>query len=690
MPAPFRSLLYLVALIGSVLGGEDPDRAAFEKGLATARRAADRGEWRACLSQLDRLLIDHAEQDYVRARRIEIEDLHRRASFRAATPTPHARSLVGGEWLAGDVRTGRIKLRYTEFVSDFTRDGERVRHDARLRWPVHVTLQCRLRPDMPASIVVGDEESPFVWALTGPDAQPTTPLPIGPRVTLSLKVDDGAITLTVDKRRTLRVTTPRSDGGHVGFAGLDVEELVVDGRAEPSWLQGLVDDALHAAFVEFERDYRARERLPAWLFVPMRPDAGVVGGADRDDGAPDELDDAQSLAVVHVDDLMRRNAPRTAIAFLDGMGEDQLPRATELTLRIPPLLRLGRHRDAEAHAEELVQLAPESLLVKKLRADVAVARGRREEAASLWRDLVTQQPGRADYYVDAATALLAFGRVDDAKEWFDEARSRGVASGDLDVVERMLVQAQRGPDWPRVHTHHTPHFVVASDIDLPTCEQAGRVLEESLALYREVLGPTGPLPRKPFRVYLFSGKEGYQRYASGLWGRSMPAHTAGVYSPILKQTLIRNQPRRDDMFAIVRHEAFHHYLDHRMRHPPIWLDEGFAEYFMGARRGANGKLVGDPRPDHTARLKRDGLIPLAQFVELDFDGFFVDGERHYAQAFAFCHFLRHGGDAARAAFDRLWALLVAGASAPEAIAEVFDPATLATLQPLFEAHVAGM
>jgi hypothetical protein len=114
-----------------------------------------------------------------------------------------------------------------------------------------------------------------------------------------------------------------------------------------------------------------------------------------------------------------------------------------------------------------------------------------------------------------------------------------------------------------------------------------------------------------------------------------------VYSPLLKQLLIWNLPRRKDMLETIRHEGFHQYLDRLMPNPPVWLNEGMAVYHENGKK-VDGKLTfGHLHPNYVRLLRGNGLQPMKKFLNFGGPGFYEKGHLSYAQAWALVHMLQH-------------------------------------------------
>jgi hypothetical protein len=183
--------------------------------------------------------------------------------------------------------------------------------------------------------------------------------------------------------------------------------------------------------------------------------------------------------------------------------------------------------------------------------------------------------------------------------------------------------------------------------------------------------------RRAYRVFLFSGRDGFMRYMADVAVLRAPPmeNVAGVYSPILKQLLIWNLPSRAEMFRTVRHEGFHQYLDRLLPDPPVWLNEGMAVYYEGMERIGGDLKIGRPRPDDLELLEKEPLIPLAEFLPKTPSQFYKGGHHSYAQAWLFVHMLKNGSAKHREFYKALMARLET-TSGRDATREIFPEALL--------------
>jgi tetratricopeptide (TPR) repeat protein len=364
-----------------------------------------------------------------------------------------------------------------------------------------------------------------------------------------------------------------------------------------------------------------------------------------------------------------------------------LPEATRRTGLAEALIEAERFDEAIVEFDKAAKLAPESTRIAIGGAEALFLAGRYDDAVAAFAPLVQKAPLSARAAIGQTTALLFSGRTPEAHRAAADAEARGVRSIRLAAIGKRLSKAARGPEWTKRETVRTEHYEIVSDLDRSTCDEAGRVLEESYAAYGRLLGRPKIRGSAKARVYLFSGKAGYERYAQDALGGA-PSHTAGLYSPEVKQLLIWNLETRDLMMRTVRHEGFHQYCDRMWRDAPLWLNEGLAEYFETVRIVNGSWSTGEKRKDHLDALA--SLERLSDYFSRDAAKFYAEPERSYAQAWALVHFMLHGGPEPRKAFDRLKASLDQGHSAARAIEDALPPEVFSTFEAEFRGHVATL
>jgi len=707
----------------------------FVAGLAEVRALMEARDWSDARARLLTLLDEHEGRDYVRIRRVEIREEIRRCAVRIAVPEPDPKSLISGRLVGYNRSSGQIHLVYhPEDLADFERQAPSglLVHPLSFAGPYSVEL-IRDGMDRYGTILVGihgDEAWQADFGIVGANAKGETHLLAarllhltgrehevlgesdrklpsgGKRTSLKVAVSSNDIAVSVDSRRLLSAKKPPEHWGQVGIglalgipAAADFEEIVIRGRANSSWLQGLADAATKEEERAFLATYDPDGDLPEWL-RDGDPGAatGAGAGADaeptsRNETLPWKVPEDQLPIAQEIARCLEAGDFKGAASKLVESGS-KLPRDLQEYFAVQALIGAESWDRALPYARGLAERNPEFVTGRIMCGVVLAHLGYRPEAIAELREAVRLDAARADACRALAEMFLLEGRLDDARAAVLDARRAGAKSPRLDEIDRIIAKAARGPNWTRSFTKESRHYRIVSDIDAKTCDDAAKVLEETYGRCAQRFGePAAGDGETRFRVFLFSGREGFEEYVRNLFERK-PQGMAGLYSYGLKQLLIWNLPDRGDMMATVRHEGVHQYLDLLGTDPPTWFNEGLAEYLSlirihtRTRQAVEGEAH-DPYV-RALRSRRDRLLPLDRFLRLQGEVFYRDTEITYPEAWAVTHFLLHGGEAPRALFDRLLAAVLGGARPDETMAKALEGVDLAALDAQFRAHLDGL
>lgn len=439
----------------------------------------------------------------------------------------------------------------------------------------------------------------------------------GGPVRLKLVVENASASVSLDGKRILKGKKPTGLFGHFALGPYQLaREVVVEGRAERSWVRGLEDAHVAAQRASFRADYD-----------PPIPD---VFGAHEPSGVPDprrdplpvELD-PESVRVIRDSIVGSSGSSLGSEArkqVLDEL-EDVLagisgPAAVKHWVAAWQYYYLRHWKGARQHGDALLALEPDFVPGRKLRALIAGESGEQALARNLLSLVVEAHPEQTWAGSRLAELALEGGDHEAARDLVRAALDRGHYDTTLARVHASVLKAEDGPLWREVYEVSSKHYVVRTDLDLKTAREALSLLTSARDHYSTLLELDVPTGLPPAHVYLFSGRASYLDYIDGVTG-VRPESTAGLYSPTLDQLLVWNLPEREEMFATIRHEGFHQYAHHALPELPMWLNEGIAELFEGAdftrgRRGRYGARVG-----HMAILR-----PLFQtgFLRLNVNG----------------------------------------------------------------------
>ncbi len=166
-----------------------------------------------------------------------------------------------------------------------------------------------------------------------------------------------------------------------------------------------------------------------------------------------------------------------------------------------------------------------------------------------------------------------------------------------------------------LHAAQVDLQIVAEDFDLSASTERSlrRVLTRMFHTYEGALGLSFSDPT-PVHVRLVADRAEYTRRASAL-GLTQPS--LGFFSTRLGEGIVWKNTSTAQMRATIVHEASHYLMSvGGAVRAPLWLHEGMAELFEGARLSGNAVYL-DPAPGMPGWLQQHspGLPPLASFLD---------------------------------------------------------------------------
>jgi tetratricopeptide (TPR) repeat protein len=736
--APLLLSTLLLGVGGGFSGGTEKD---FEESLQIVDRTIASGKGKKAKELLLAAIDASQGQPFALYHLTEIQDDLSRATFWSTNEKPDPKTLVSGELMSWSPASGQIKLRYrlgseaekpggkskgtgadhgtwTQILGDFTKEGAVWVHPLSFDGPFTIEIKGSSYPAMSdpprvpfiavcatwnESTIVSfglaparvDRNVRYVPArivhVEGGESSTLAEeqMNVLPGQPYDVKVVVAASSVTGFLNETKLVTAARSGSfdGRFAFENFpNVSEILVNGKAQPSWLSNVVDTAVQERWSAFEKGYKSVDDLPAWLREK------VLGGADAEKKPEDAIPGEDTLkgkerAAAFLD-LIKAGKRQEALEFAEKIPAADVSEETRAWLEAFALNALGREREALAAYDKVCALDPKFLPARRMK--VVLERGQRSlhEAIEDGKRVVADFPKESGPYVDLANLHLLEGRPEDAEALVRSAIDAGIPAGTLEEAQHLVTRALRGPLWSKAFEYKSEHYTVSSDINQRICFEAASLLEKFYTKFNLHLRHVPPQEKRVFRVFLFSGRAGYDAYTRDLIGQEKK-NTAGLYSGLVKQLLIWNLPDFENMMRTIRHEGFHQYLDRLTSDAPVWLNEGLAEYYEGSKLVKGAWSDGEIQGAHLETLAKSGLVPLAEFVHIRPAAFYSEKLVHeaYAEAWAFVHFLLSSGPENKKVFDQLLDLLLAGTKQADAIDQVFTNATLPRLEQEFASYV---
>ncbi|MFH0943975.1 MAG: DUF1570 domain-containing protein [Planctomycetota bacterium] len=729
-----RSTLFatvVLLLAAKTAPAEGSGSAEFEKRLLQSESLMSRGKWRNALDDLLLLVEEHAREPYVYLQRTRIEEDVLRCAFQAQHDLPEIGELISGKLLSYDRRTGKIKLLYDHSensLADFSSAAGKLIHPLLFDGPYSVEIRGSNYPTVsgfhtggeqkPPTVLCGFENDEFYLISFGferrtigntvyhhqayigrargddvkvLDEKDSTPCKSGKKYSIKVSVGKTQLNASFNGQTFLKGPKSKQVFGTVALENLSGwDEIILEGDAQTSWVQQIEDLAAVKLRAEFEKSYDKTAFLPDWFFKDPPAERSDVSPAVASASSSQERrypgeetakqDGFFKIAMAHIN----RGDYERGLEYLESLG-DEVSEGVRCYLQAQSHAGLGNSKEALALCDRVAALDPGFLGTQRLRLELLLAGDDPDQAEAQLLALIQKLPDDADLHRKLVRKLFGEGRLEEAHEQVRLALGKGIRDEELSDFDRYLTIAAKGPNWSKTYEHESRNYRVVSDIDVATCREASQLLESAYATYSTRLKPVSGLERRKFMVFLFSGQAGYESHVQRVLGGLRPFQSAGVYSGNLKQLFIWNQRDREAMLTTVRHEGFHQYFDRVTSSSPTWFNEGLAEYYE----------VGDAKGSiHEYNLETlreaKSLVPLKEFVFMDHEAFYRGSSLHYAEGWAFVHFLRHHKREGGRRFQELFGLLTRNVPADVALNRVFSETDWQELDDRFQQYVEGL
>jgi tetratricopeptide (TPR) repeat protein len=231
------------------------------------------------------------------------------------------------------------------------------------------------------------------------------------------------------------------------------------------------------------------------------------------------------------------------------------------------------------------------------------------------------------------------------------------------------VPASGKDNWISVHSKHF-HLVGNAS------EKEVRAVATRLEQFREVFTQLFPSAKlnspKPTTVIVFKSEKSYAPF------RANP-NTVGYFQPgpdINYITLTTEVRGEQSPYTIIFHEYTHLMVDNTLGNPPVWFNEGLAEYYSSFTMSDDRKvMLGKPISNHVYLLRESKMLPLPTLFQVDQKSpHYNERDKKsifYAQSWALMHYLIHkpGGSTA---IDKFMTLMNRNTSLDQAFQQSFE------------------
>ena len=243
------------------------------------------------------------------------------------------------------------------------------------------------------------------------------------------------------------------------------------------------------------------------------------------------------------------------------------------------------------------------------------------------------------------------------------------AAVDLSASEPAI--AQSNLRWTRAVT---PHFVLYSSAR----DEVTRSVAQNLESMADALARVHPrfrLQKAPTRVFVFSSSRHAVPYIRLLLHSDTTSANGIFVTHPYGGSMLIDASRERQTFRTAYHELVHEMIANSGWSPPLWLNEGIAEFFGTVETGRKAISFGQPRIEHVRILRRRRPLSLQTLFETTnaSQQYLAPGHSSlfYAQSWAFTHYLMQRRSTKG---DEIYALLEkldAGVPTATALEDVF-------------------
>jgi hypothetical protein len=208
--------------------------------------------------------------------------------------------------------------------------------------------------------------------------------------------------------------------------------------------------------------------------------------------------------------------------------------------------------------------------------------------------------------------------------------------------------AENRPAWIEVRS---PNFIVVTNANEHQGRRTAYQFEMIRAVFRDFFGQTNKFQEPPITIVAAKDEKTLKTLLPEFWERKGSAHPAGVYlntgdtgaNYIALQLDVSLNEDAYEPFEPVYHEYVHYLTRRLIARWPLWLVEGFAEFYGNIRIKGDQVFIGAPSTSHMLFLQQTSLLPISTLFDADSSSPYYNEKSKtsifYAESWALTHYL---------------------------------------------------
>src|SRR6266436_4438607 len=205
---------------------------------------------------------------------------------------------------------------------------------------------------------------------------------------------------------------------------------------------------------------------------------------------------------------------------------------------------------------------------------------------------------------------------------------------------------EKAENWLEVRS---PHFMVISNGSEKQARHVANQFERMRLVFHAEFPDMQVDPGTPIFVLAIKDEKGFRALEPEAYLGKGKAELDGLFMrvPDKNYVLLRLDAQGKHPYATIYHEYTHLILSKTEAWLPLWLNEGWAEFYQTTEIRANEVQLGLPSRENVLWLRQNRLLPLATLFAVDRDSPYYHEESKssifYAESWALTHYLMVNG-----------------------------------------------
>ena len=202
--------------------------------------------------------------------------------------------------------------------------------------------------------------------------------------------------------------------------------------------------------------------------------------------------------------------------------------------------------------------------------------------------------------------------------------------------------ARAADNWIEVRS---PHFTVATNASEKEARKVADQFEQIRSMFLSALARLRVDPPQPILILAAKNQNTMKQLLPEEWETKGHMHPAGMYQAGQDKdyVILQLDAEGTNPFHALYHEYTHALLRLNFDRLPLWLGEGFAEFFGNSTLGEKESKTGTIDPGHLYILSQNKFLPIETLLEVSYGSpYYNEANRasiFYAQSWALVHYL---------------------------------------------------